>query len=911
MKSEPSIRRGVRAGVRRLLRLPLHTPPLARADADAELDSYIESRIEYFIARGMTPAEARLEALNRLGGTLSEVRAMLNHSAELRERRLRVRETIDDMLYDIRYAARGLLRRRGFAAAAIACLAIGIGANATMFSVVDSLLLRPPAGVRDPANLLWINAERTSPLGFKEMSGLAYPDYVDLSRSAAIAGAAAYQAKMEIVELNSVARQINALTITPTFMPLLGARPVIGRFFEAGEDQPGTQPLVVLGYDFWQAQFAGETSAIGQAVLVGTTRYMVIGVAPRGFNGVERTRVDVFLPTTAGSNDPSIFTTRGMNWLTMLARSKPGIDRERIAEELNAIYHRSDVRGRSRTRNRVAVASPTSTAAMRDAVQVQNATLSVWLAVLAGIVLIIACANVASLLLTRAVRRRREISVRLALGVSRGRLVRMLMTESVLLAAMGGFAGLLIAHWGSRLVRSALGGDLTANSATFDGRVLLVTLFATILTAVACGIVPAVQATRPDLTNALKSGEREGTEGRGHILNGLLVGQLALTLVLLVCAGLFVQSLRNLDVLDLGFDVQQLLRARITPAGGMAPVQANQLAHEIMDRARALPGVTRVALATAGPFGNGMMRPVVIPGRAMDPDATPPGMSAVTPDFFATLGIQPRRGRLFTSADQFGSAPVAIVNEEMANRAWPGEDALGKCIKAGGPAAPCATVVGVVTNARQGNITHLSIQYERRREGFYVPLEQQEIATRVGIFGIMLYLRGAGDAAPLVAAVQRTIQATMPGNSPDVSAFETLIEPQIRPWRLGVMMFGVFGAIGMLLAIVGLYGVLAFRVSQRTREIGVRVALGASRRDVHRLVLSQGFRLAALGVGIGLIAALTVGRAMVAILFGVSPRDPLVLAGTAGVLLVVSAAASYLPALRATRIDPMEALRDL
>jgi predicted permease len=873
------------------------------------LDSYIESRVEYFVARGMTPSEARLEALHRLGGSLDEVRAMLHHSAEHRERHMRLTTALHDMRHDVRFAVRSLRRQPGFTLAAVLCLAIGIGANTTMVGIVDSML-RPPRGVTDPGSLLWINAERSTPFGFKEMGGLAYPDYVDLSAASAVGGAAAYHAADEVFGVGDAARQVRSLAITPTFMPLLGARPALGRFFAPEEDRPGVPPLVVLGYDFWQSQFGGSANVLGQVVQLGGTTYTIIGVAPAGFNGVERSRVDVYTPTVGRSGDLSIYTTRRSHWLTMLARPRPGVRRERVAEELDAVYHRPRDVPPIRAATRIVVASPMATVAMGSAIEVRNATLSLWLAAVAGIVLLVACANVASLALTRAVRRQREMAVRLAIGIGRGRLARLLMTESLTLALLGGVAGLVVARWGGSVVRALLIPSTFADVSTFDVRALAVTLVATLVTGIVCGLAPAIRATRPDLTVALKAGEHGSPASRSRLLGGLLVGQIALTLVLLVGAGLFVRSLRNLDVLDLGFDVQQVLRARIHSAPGSTPVQADQLAHELLDRARAVPGVETAALATTGPFGNGMMEPISIPGRPREEGGVPPGMGAVTPGFFAALGIALKRGRLFTDADRLGSDPVAIVNEAMAQHYWPGENAVGKCIQI--TDARCTTVVGVVGNARQGNITRLSIQYEQPHETFYVPFEQAPVSRRVGIFGIMLYVRGTGDALPLVPAVRRIVGETNPaGKLPDVTAFATAIEPQIRPWRLGVMMFGLFGAIGLVLAVVGLYGVLAFRVNQREREIGVRVTLGATRSDVSRLVLWEGLRLSALGVVIGLVAALTAGRALATIVFGVSPRDPMTLALTGIMLLVVAAVASALPAWRAAGIDPMRVLRDL
>ncbi|HEX6537351.1 MAG TPA: ABC transporter permease [Gemmatimonadaceae bacterium] len=915
MTRERALGRGIRAGVRRLFRLPLRTPAIARADADAELDAFLAERIEHLVRRGMTPAEARDEALRRLGGSLTEVRDALRRSAERREGRMRLRDRIDDVRQDLRYAVRGLTRQRGFTAAAVLCAAIGIGANTTMFGVIDALLLRPPAGVRDAGGLLWVSAERKTELGFTGRPGVSYLDYLDFGRSPVLAGAAAYFARARSFGHGTDAREVNTLTITHTFMPLLGVRPALGRFFSADEDAPGGSPVVILGYAFWRDRFSGAASVIGKSVRIGTKLYTVVGVAPRDFNGVERARVDLYLPMTAGVSDDmpgradELFTNRGMSWLTVLARLRPGARRERLAAELDAIYHRTDHGGFGRAKTHIVVASPTAIAAMRNPQQVQNATVSLWLAGVAGIVLLIACANVASLLLTRAVRRRREIAVRLALGIGRGRLVRLLMTESLVLAGLGGVAGLLVARWGGGTLRSWLLADVAVGTSVLDPRVLAVTLIATVFTGAVCGLVPALQATRPDLTTALKAGARGGSDGRGRVLGGLLVGQVALTLVLLVGAGLFVRSLQNLRSLDLGFDVQPVLvaRARLRTIG-YTPAQGERFFRRLLERARTLPGVERAALATAGPFGNGQLEPVFVPGR--EPErGLPPAVSYVTSEFFATVGMALRSGRVFTDADRAGTERVAVVNEEMARLYWPAGDALGKCIEVGSDTMPCTTVVGIVETARAGNIVRQPVQDERPMPGYYLPLDQSNAARTLGP---MLYVRTSGDAVRLVPLIRHTMEAMAPDLPvPDVTAFSTALAPQFRPWRLGVVMCGIFGAVALALAMIGLYGVLAFGVSQRTHEIGVRIALGARRDDVRRLVVGQGLRLGALGVAIGIGAALAAGQLLAALLFGVSPRDPVVLAMASGAVLIVVVLASYLPARRATRIDPMEALREL
>jgi len=914
--------RGIRAGVCRLFQVALRTPQRARADADAELQAFLDARIEDLVQRGMTRDEARAEALLRLGGPLRDVRVQLRHLAERREEQLQFSDTVDGLVQDGRYALRSLRRRLGFAATAVLCLAIGIGANATMFGVVDALLLRPPAGVRDPGSLLWIRIAERAPAavgGFTEYHRLGYSDYVDFSRSPSVAGAAAYATSQESFGRGAGARQVDVLRITHTVMPLLGVQPALGRFFGVDEDRVGATPVAVLSYGLWQGQFAGATDVIGRTVRVRTTLYTVVGVAPRDFNGVDRMRVDLYLPPVAGNPYASEILSAPRGWADVLVRLRRGVHPERLAQELNTLYHNTHSGDKFRAADTIVVASSMRRLAMGSAQQVQNATVSLYLAGMAAVVLLVVCANVASLLLTRAVSRRREIAVRLALGIGRGRLIRMLMTESLVLAALGGVVSLVVGQWGGGVVRAALLSDTALGSSMLDPRVLAVTVAATVLTGLACGLAPVLHATRPDLTVALKAGEREGTEGRSRTLNVLLVAQIALTLVLLVGTGLFVRSLRNLDKLDLGFDVTTVLRA---PAGsvqmlGYTPAQTDRFSHELRDRVATLPGVQHAALATGGPFADPPPSlPLAIPGRVVDTDIETP-ISAVTPDFFATLGMSLRSGRIFSSADRAGAPRVAIVNETMARRYWPAGDAVGKCIQIGGAfnntrpdTMPCTTVVGIVRTARQPSVFRQTIQDELPAAAYYVPFEQQDLDIRLPF--ATLYVRTVGDAERAVPLVRRTMEALAPDLPyPDVVAFGSALAPQIRPRRLGVQMFGVLGGIALLLAIIGLYGVLAFHVTQRTHEIGVRVALGAQRDDVHRLVLGQGLLLGALGVALGLAVALIAAPAIGRLVYGVSPRDPLVLASTATTLLIVVVLASYLPARRAAAIDPIQALQEL
>ncbi len=467
-------------------------------------------------------------------------------------------------------------------------------------------------------------------------------------------------------------------------------------------------------------------------------------------------------------------------------------------------------------------------------------------------------------------------------------------------------------------MRSALLSDIDLSGSIFQPRVLGATMLVILLTGIACGFVPALYATRPQLTVALKAGEREGTLTGSRVLSGLLVGQVALTLLLLVGTGLFVASLRNLDRLELGFDVSPVLRVRADlEALGYTPRRSDRFFHELRDRVAMLPGVQRAAIATAGPFGNAENLPLNVPGHVADV-ANPAEISAVTPDFFRTVGISLVSGRLFSSADQWGTDRVAVVNTAMAQRYWPGGSALGKCIQiaASGDSQrpdtmPCTTVVGVVRGTRHGNFYDETIQCERPGAIYYVPYEQEDTTERAASpFDAMLYVRTAGDAEQWVPLVRRTMEEMVPDLPyPDVVAFSTALAPQIRPWRLGVEMFSLFGAVALVLSIIGLYGVLAFRTSQRTHEIGVRVALGAQRADVNRLVIREGLLLGSLGIGVGLAAALIAAPTLNSLVYGLSPRDPIVLESTAGVLLVVVLLASYFPARRASMIDPIRALQ--
>lgn len=830
-----------------------------------------------------------------------------------------MRDLIDDVSADCRYAARSLARQPILSTAAVLCLAIGIAANATMFNVVDTLLLHPPAGVRDAGSLVWITAERhLATMGFSEYPGISYRDYVDMASLPELSGAAAYFSSDRSFGQGRDVQQIKTLAITHTFMPLLDVKPALGRFFNADEDSPDGPNVVVLSYGLWQRQFGGSPTVLGKTVRLGTEPHIVVGVAPRFFNGLERTAVDVYLPTPAGVLNrfghrigDALFTNREVARFSVVARVRPGIRHASLEARLKALYSSIDRRESfTGTTLKLVVAAPMAMVAMQNPQQAQDASVSVWLDAVAVIVLLIACANVASLLLTRAFRRRREIAVRLALGISKARLIRLLMLEAILLVAAGGLLALVLGWFGANALRSTLLAGVDVGHGFFNARVLAVSFAAMAFTGLATGLAPALEGANVDLAGAMKTASRERVVHRGPTLTTLLIVQIALALVLSLGATLFTQSLRNLTALDLGFDAEHLLRVRANPTSiGYTPARATQFSQQLAERVRALPGVARVAPATGGPFAGESGQSVWISGHAV-PDifSGGPVEATVSREFFETLGMKLRRGRMFTSSDRAGTPLVTVINEEMARRYWPAGDALGKCILVGSDTVPCTTVIGIVETARQGNHVAQPIQNEQPASRYYLAIAQNSAAA----VAPMLYVRSISEATKMVPLVRRTINEIEPELPfPDVAAFSTALAPQFRPWRLGAAMFSLFGGIALLLAVVGLYGVLAFRVSQRTHEIGIRMSLGAQEGDVRNLVIGQGLRLAVLGVVIGIVLSVAIGRTANSLLYGVSATNPFILAAVCAVILAIAAVASYVPARRATRIDPLEALREL
>jgi putative ABC transport system permease protein len=899
-------------GARRLFGLAGRRAPVEQ-EIDAELEFHFRTEVEALMAAGRSPAEAEAEARRRFGDlrrTRAEL-ARIDLGQRAKERRV---SRLEDLRQDAAYALRGFRRQPGFALAVVLTLGIGIGANAVMFGLLDRLLLRPPAHVADAGSVMRFQLTE-SDAGISESwtnESMAWRTYLDQRDHAGyFASAAAYFTQPEMaVGRGEGASKARVTLATPSYFGLLGVQPARGRFYGEAEDRPeAPEAVAVVSWHYAERALGGADEALGSRLFLGSRTYTVIGVTPKGFNGVDLDAVDAWIPFHAGAPDivgrsGEWRETYNWQWLKVLARLKPGITRERASDEATRVQ-RAAVEKIPNVDHRATAELVPLRGFDRKAVSHARERVALWLASVAFVVLLIVCANVANLLLARAASRRREIAVRLALGVGRGRLVRQLLAESLLLALGGGVVALAIARWGGAVLRATVLPTVTWVDSPLDWRVAGITALATLVTGLLTGLAPALQASRPALTSALKQGAAGGGTSRFRLRGGLLAAQAGLSLLLLVGAGLFVRSLWRVVHTDIGYQPSRLLVAEVDLdlAGYPRPAQ-HGFYLQALERMRGLPGVERAALAINSPFWT--MHSTRI--RLTDRDSTPrvpnggPYYNGVTSDYFATLGMRAIAGRLFAAEDRAGSQPVMVINQRMGEFFWPGGNPLGKCVRIGADSLPCAEIVGVVANARVNAIQ------ERSAAMYYVPLDQ---AQRLGLSqSRMLFLKTRRDPAGQISEVRRAflgLGTNLP--LPQVRTFQSQIDPEIQPWRLGASMFGVFGLLALLVAAIGLYSVMSYAVVQRTREFGIRSALGASSPQIVRAVMRDGLGLVVIGIAGGAAIALLLGRLLEPLLYQTSPRDPLVLAGVIGTLLVASGAAVLVPARRATRVDPLEALR--
>jgi predicted permease len=851
-----------------------------------------------------------------VGDALVTVRTVRHEMREEAHDGARARRlTMDGLWQDVRQSGRALRRAPAFTLFVIATLALGIGANAAMFGIVNRLLLTGPPGIKDAGAVVRLYLT-VQPSGMRVFTGDDFGQVTfDMVRQHATAfqGVAAYAVNDVVVGEGVEAREVRGGSVSASLFPLLGVEPALGRFFRDDEDRPGAAAhVVVLGDGAWHRWFGGAADVVGRTVTLNGDRYAVVGVAPRGFTGPQFGPVEVWLPLSLmGPRQGADWqTTWSAQWLRVIGRLGPGVSRAAAADELTSLLERTYTGDEPYVAHgRMSVADLSA-----DEAGVESPAVTVvrWLFGVTVIVLLIACSNIANLLLARGVRRSREVALRAALGARASRLVRFLLVESMLLALTGALVGIGVAYGLGGLARRLIFSWVDWSASPVDAGVLGASVVCAVATGLAIGILPAWRAARADVVAGLKASARDGGGQRSPMRLVLAIAQAALSVVLLVGAGLFVRSLWNVWTLPLGLDPAQVMVVDITraPQPRLTDPASRQAAHErqrlddlaLLAEIRHLDGVEHASAAVGMPFGNRFTVGVRVPGLAAVPRLKTggPSVSAVGEDYFATVGTRILRGRPFGPADRLGSAPVAIVSDTMASTIWPGQDPIGRCFISGPePSAPCAEIVGIAGSVHRGALREPPVMH------YYLPFGQE-----VGFGGTVLLVRAAGDPLRLGAAVRHAVV----GHDPTVrfvkvSTVQDAIDPLTDQWRIGAAVFVSSGLLALVVAGIGIYSVLSYLVADRTREIGVRLALGARRTHVAGLILRGSLGLALIGVGLGCGAALLAGPTIEALLFNESARDPWIYALASLVILAVALLAGLVPTLRANRIDPLEALR--
>ncbi|HEY8794362.1 MAG TPA: ADOP family duplicated permease [Gemmatimonadaceae bacterium] len=878
---------------------------IRRAEVERELDDelmyHLEREAERNTRHGLDVEAAARRARVAFGG-VDRVKE------EVRDARgVRPLETI---VRDLRYGIRGLRAHPGFTLAVVATLALGIGANTAMFGVVDRLMFRPPAYLRDPGTVNRVNVAYTFRGEPYTVGSLEYKRYLDLTSGVrSLAQSAAFHSADIAIGIGESAREMRVAVVSASYFTFFNARPVLGRFFDSTDDvQPAGSPVVVLGSALWKTQFGSRRDVLGQQLQLGAINATIVGVAPEGFVGAELSEPAVaFLPVTAYANltFPDYSKNYEWGWLNVIVRRKPNVTVAAATADLTHAYIRSWEFEREMNEGNapVAVARPhvimSPIQNLRGPDGGRDAPIVLWICGVAVIVLVIACANVANLLLGRAFRRRREIAVRLALGVTRSRLIAQLLTESLLLAALAGCAGLFIGEAGQVILRKLFLPKAAAVGVLDDPRTLLFACLAALLAGLLTGVAPALQSGRSDLTTSLKSGVREGGRQRSRTRSLLLLAQGALSVFLLVGAGLFVRSLHKVASIRLGYDVDPLLYVSANFRGQHLSLEADRLLKSrLATAASSIPGIEHVAQVLSVPLWQSRSESFSTPGIDSAERLGHFSMQMGSVDFFKTMGTRIVRGRGFDSTDRRASPLIVIVSEGMAEKLWPGQNALGKCIKFNSDTMPCSTVVGIAENIKATDVAG------DERLQYYRSMQQGQYGDAA------IFVRTNGDARLLAETVRKQLQPLMPGASyVTVTPMRDVVDPALSSWRMGATMFLLFGFLALALAAIGLYSVIAYNVAQRTQELGLRIALGAHARDVLRMILGEGLRFGLAGIIAGAIIALAAGHWVQPLLYGESASDPLVFVAVAAVLAIVAVAASAIPALRAIRVDPSIALR--
>jgi predicted permease len=877
------------------------------AELEEELAHHRDLIERDFVARGHSAAEARGAARRAMGNA-----TLMREEA----RSVWLWPSLEAVWQDARITLRGLRRSPAFTAGVMLTFALGIGANAAMFSLIDRLMLRPPALMRDAASVHRVYMYRTAN-GVEGTTGGQFPRYADLVRfTTAFSAVAGYSVHELAVGVGDDARELRVGIVSANFFDFFDAPPAAGRYFSSAEDvPPDGAPVAILSHSTWQDRFAGSTDAIGSTWQIGAAVYTIIGVAPAEFAGLWAAQPPVaWIPITAYAASvyrgrPGWPTNYGSSFgLGTLVRRKPGVSVDAASANLSHALlqsYRAESGGdESRAAERIARIRPRALAGPvlfeRGPERSTVAKVATWLGGVTLIVLLIACANVANLLLARSLNRRREIAVRLALGVSRGRLLLQMLTESMVLAVAGSALGIGVAVWMSAMLTASFLPGTERPPVASDPRTLVLIAILALTVGILSGLLPLWKARRLDITDDLKSGARAGTSHRSALRSTLLVCQVALSLVLLVGAGLFVRSLQNVRGVRLGFAADSVLIVEphmrdVT----LDSARAVALRQRLLAAATTVPGIEYASLKRGEPFGGMSAQLLHVEGIDSVRKFGLFERNAVSPDYFRTMGTRLLRGRGIESTDVANAPRVMVIGASMGAVLWPGQDPLGKCVRIGLDTAPCTYVVGVAEDIRVR-----SFEPETRTFYYYLPSAQYE-PEEGGLF-----VRTPGDPARFIEPLRRRLQEEMPGSSyVTVERLGGLVERETRSWMIGATVFSAFGALALLLAAVGLYSVISYSTTQRRQELAVRVALGASAGNVIRLVVGEGLRFAVSGVVVGGALAHLAGPWIAPLLFDQSPRDPVVLGTVTSMLLVVAFLASVIPAFRGARADPNLALR--
>lgn len=879
----------------------LQLAPTREAAIVEELAQDLDDCYAALLAGGVSEAEAYQQTLAELHGC-----ELLTRELQCVERQHqpepillgtnRRANMISALWQDLRFGARMLVKQPGFTLIAVLTLTLGIGANSAMFSVVNALLLRP-LPYPNPQQLLWVE-EASS--GKKSQPAWGAHFLAWQARSQTLAGIAQVNGAVRTLTGAGEPERIAVGEVSASFLPLLGAQPLPGgRNFTAAEDAPGGERVALLSHALWQRRFSGAPEMVGKTITLNEANYTVLGVLPASFRF--SAEFDVWVPLAL--NPQAELVGPNQSFQTTIARLKPGVSLEQARAEMDTLAQQFEA---TRAEPKLRLESRTQLTRWQDQLlgNLQRPLLILLGAV--ALILLMACANVANLLLARGVTRQKELAIRAAIGASRARLLRQMLAESLLLALLGGAAGLLLAAWLTRLLGAllstdAIGGLARVTTITVDWRVLGFTLLVSLLTGLLCGWLPTFQLARPDLTHALREGGRSSFQSQG-LRSVLMVSEIALAMMLLIGAGLLLRSFVQMLKVDPGYRAENLLTARLAlPSRYNEKAQRVQFYDRILQRVSALPGVTAVAATSHLPLTNYNMGSFLrVEGRSYQAGEQPPGapVAAVNPDYFRTMGIGLRAGRFLTDGDADSAPSVALLNETLARQLFPNEDPLGKRLAIAGSGAEWTTIIGVVSDVRH---------HGRERDiepSVYLSYRQLPRPS------MSLLLRSTTEPASLTSALRQALSEVDPALPLyDVQTMEERLTHSVAARRFNLLLLGVFAALALLLASVGVYGVISYVVTGRTHEVGIRLALGAQRADVLRLFLQQGMTLVLLGVGVGLAGAFALTRVMSSLLFGVKASDPLTFGGVAVLLSLIALLACWLPARRATKVDPLIALR--